>query len=59
MGIGQGKEDKGSGGKRGHSGKDNWMTHQEEKAAGRKRRRLKGKKIVSEETSSIGEKDND
>ena len=32
------KIDKGSGGKRGHSGKDNWITHQEEKALGRRLR---------------------
>ena len=32
------KIDKGTGGKRGHSGKDNWMTHQEEKELGRRLR---------------------
>ena len=32
------KIEKGSGGKRGHSGKDNWITHQEEKALGRRLR---------------------
>lgn len=40
------KIEKGQGGKRGHSNKDNWMTHQEEKALGRRLRRLEAKKIV-------------
>lgn len=43
MGLGQGKSQKGSGGKRGQSGKENWMTHQEEKELGRLRRRIEGK----------------
>lgn len=34
------KTEKGSGGKRGQSGKDNWQTHQEEKQLGRTNRRL-------------------
>ena len=44
MGLGKGKIEKGSGGKRGQSGKENHVTHQEEKEAGRRRRRLDGKK---------------
>ena len=45
MGVGQGKTEKGQGGKKGQSGKDNWVTHQEEKQAGRTRRRLETKRI--------------
>ena len=37
------KTEKGSGGKRGHSNQDNWVTHQEEKQMGRKQRRLEDK----------------
>ncbi|MEM8796878.1 MAG: hypothetical protein AAGE61_15035 [Pseudomonadota bacterium] len=37
------KSQKGSGGKRGHSNQDNWMTHQEEKDLGRRLRRLEEK----------------
>ncbi len=37
MGWGKGKSDKGAA--RGHSRQDNWLTHQEEKADGRQRRR--------------------
>ena len=40
------KTEKGSGGKRGHSGQDNWVTHQEEKQMGRKQRRLDDKELV-------------
>jgi len=38
------KSQKGSGGKRGHSGQDNYMTHREEKALGRSLRRREGRK---------------
>ena len=38
------KSQKGSGGKRGHSGQDNAVTHQEEKALGRKLRRRESRK---------------
>jgi len=51
MGVGKGKIEKGSGGKRGQSGKDNWMTHQEEKEYGRRRRRLKTKKLEQDAKS--------
>jgi len=40
------KIEKGQGGKRGHSNKDNWMTHQEEKALGRRLRRLEAKTLA-------------
>ena len=40
------KSQKGSGGKRGHSNQDNWMTHQEEKEMGRKLRRLEEKEEI-------------
>lgn len=39
------KTEKGSGGKRGHSGQDNWLTHQEEKDLGRRQRRLEDKAV--------------
>lgn len=42
------KTEKGTGGKRGHSGQDNWVTHQEEKAEGRKQRRLDDRKAAHE-----------
>ena len=40
------KSQKGSGGKRGHSNQDNWMTHQEEKEMGRKLRRHEEKEEI-------------
>lgn len=39
------KSQKGSGGKRGHSGQDNWTTHQEEKELGRRLRRREGREL--------------
>ena len=39
------KTEKGSGGKRGHSGQDKYVTHQEEKQMGRKQRRLDDKDL--------------
>ena len=39
------KSQKGSGGKRGQSGKDNWTTHQEEKELGRRLRRREGREL--------------
>lgn len=39
------KTEKGSGGKLGQSGKDNWMTYQEEKAVGRTHRRLRDRSL--------------
>lgn len=40
------KTEKGSGGKRGHSGQDNWVTHQEEKQMGRKQRRVDDRNLA-------------
>lgn len=48
MGLGRGKSEQGSGGKRGHSGQENAMYHQEEKALARRIRRLNDKKIASQ-----------
>ena len=44
MSWGKGKSEKGSGGKRGQSGKDNRMYHQEEKETGRHIRRTESRK---------------
>ncbi len=49
------KIEKGSGGKRGHSNKDNWETHQEEKALGRKLRHLEKRKIEYQEKIKVRE----
>ena len=54
MGIGKGKTEKGSGGKRGQSGKENWLFHQEEKELGRQRRRLETKEIVCRAENESG-----
>ncbi|MFK8035778.1 MAG: hypothetical protein AB8B94_16715 [Hyphomicrobiales bacterium] len=43
------KTEKGSGGKRGHSNQDNWMAHQEEKAVGKKQRRLHERQLLKDE----------
>ncbi|MEM9278470.1 MAG: hypothetical protein AAGA76_07835 [Pseudomonadota bacterium] len=52
------KTQKGSGGKRGHSNQDNWMTHKEEKELGRKQRRLEEKEEIRAATQdySIGQR---
>jgi hypothetical protein len=56
MGILKGKTEGGSGGKRGHSNMDHWVTTEEIKTASRKRRRLEAKKrIVSELASELEE----
>lgn len=52
MGLGKGKIEKGSGGKRGQSGKDNWMTHQEEKDFGRRCRRIESTELEREAKSN-------
>jgi len=49
------KTEKGSGGKRGHSGQDNWMTHQEEKDLGRRQRRLEDKAAEREAATDVEE----
>lgn len=46
------KSQKGSGGKRGHSNQDNWVTHQEEKAIGRLARRQEGKDAERQATTN-------
>ncbi len=45
MGVGSGKTEKGQGGKKGQSNKDNWVSHQEEKQDGRIRRRLETSRL--------------
>jgi ketosteroid isomerase-like protein len=49
MGIPKGPTEGGSGGKRGHSNMEHWMTTEEIKSATKKRRRLDSKQIVREE----------
>ena len=51
------KIDTGSGGKRGHSGQDNWVTHQEEKAIGRRLRRLDARDQEREALANGGKPD--
>jgi len=48
------KSQKGSGGKRGHSGQDNWATHQEEKELGRGLRRREGRKAEQDAKRTSG-----
>ncbi|MEM9331674.1 MAG: hypothetical protein AAGA53_10130 [Pseudomonadota bacterium] len=48
------KSQKGSGGKRGHSNQDNWMTHREEKELGRKLRRLEEKEEIRDAKLNLG-----
>ena len=52
MGIRKGKTEGGSGGKRGHSNMDHWVTTEEIKTASRKRRRLEAKKLIVSELAS-------
>lgn len=49
MGILKGKSEGGSGGKRGHSNMDHWVTTAELKDASRKRRRLDAKDVITEQ----------
>jgi hypothetical protein len=49
MGNLKGKTEGGSGGKRGHSNMDHWVTTEELKTASRKRRRREGKRIIARE----------
>lgn len=51
------KIEKGSGGKRGHSNKDNWVTHPEEKDMGRYLRRLEKRKIEYQEKMKVRKED--
>jgi hypothetical protein len=51
MGVLKGKSEGGSGGKRGHSNMDHWVTTEELKSASRKRGRLNSKRVIREETA--------
>src|SRR5438093_6791052 len=51
MGLLKGKTEGGSGGKRGHSNMDHWVTSDEIKTATRKRRRLESKEQTAESIS--------
>lgn len=49
MAILKGKSEGGSGGKRGHSNMDHWVTSEELKEASRKHRRLEAKEVIRHE----------
>lgn len=53
MAWGKGKAEKGQRGKLGHSNKEDWGYHDEEKAIAKKHRRLEEKQIILNETSKI------
>ena len=53
MAWGKGKTEKGQGGKLGHSNRDGWEYHDEEKEVSRKQRRLKQKQLILNETSKM------
>lgn len=53
MGWGKGKTEKGQGGKLGHSNRDGWGFHNEEKESSKKQRRLDQKQLILDETSKI------
>lgn len=55
MAWGKGKTEKGQGGKLGHSNRDGWGFHDEEKAISKKQRRLEQKQVILDETSKIEE----
>ena len=55
MGILKLKTEGGSGGKRGHSNMDHWMTTEEIKTATRKRRRLNSKTLIAKELGEFQE----
>jgi len=55
MAWGKGKTEKGQGGKLGHSNRDGWGFHDEEKQSSRKQRRLDQKSLIFSETSQIDE----
>ena len=50
MGLMKGKTEGGSGGKRGHSNMDHWVTTAELKDASRRRRRLESKELIATES---------
>ncbi len=56
MAWGKGKTEKGQGGKLGHSNRDGWGYHDEEKIIAKKQRRLEQKRLILNETSKIEEK---
>lgn len=53
MSWGKGKTEKGQGGKLGHSNRDGWGFHDEEKLDSKKQRRLAHKQLILNETSKI------
>lgn len=53
MSWGRGKTEKGQGGKLGHSNRDGWGYHDEEKESSRKQRRLEQKQLILNETSVL------
>ncbi|WP_108805503.1 hypothetical protein [Aquimarina sp. Aq107] len=53
MAWGKGKTEKGQGGKLGHSNRDGWGYHDEEKVISKKQRRLEQKQLILDETSKI------
>jgi hypothetical protein len=55
MAWGKGKTEKGQGGKLGHSTRDGWGYHDEEKLKSKKQRRLEQKQLIHTETSIIEE----
>jgi len=55
MAWGKGKTEKGQGGKLGHSNRDGWSYHNEEKFISKKQRRLEEKQLILNETSEAQE----
>lgn len=55
MGWGKGKTEKGQGGKLGHSNRDGWGYHDEEKISSKKQRRLNEKEIILNEKSKVNQ----
>jgi len=53
MGWGKGKTEKGQGGKLGHSNRDGYGFHDEEKESSRKQRRLYQKELIAKEIAEI------
>ncbi|MCR9249883.1 MAG: hypothetical protein NXI20_05640 [bacterium] len=55
MGWGKGKTEKGQGGKLGHSNRDGWGYHDEEKVISKKQRRLEQQRFILDERSKLDE----
>ena len=55
MAWGKGKTEKGQGGKLGHSNRDGWGYHDEEKDIAKKQRRLEQKRFILDETTKVEE----